>query len=96
MKKILFIIFLTSLGIASCKKAEKSDNPFFNTYDTPFEVPPFEQIKAAHFMPAYLKGMEEETKEIKAIITNTSEPTFENTIKTLEYTGELLTKVSRV
>ena len=96
MKKILFIIFLASLGIASCKKAEKSDNPFFNTYDTPFEVPPFEQIKAAHFMPAYLKGMEEETKEIKAIITNTSEPTFENTIKTLEYTGELLTKVSRV
>ena len=96
MKKILFIIFLASLGIASCKKAGKSDNPFFNTYDTPFEVPPFEQIKAAHFMPAYLKGMEEETKEIKAIITNTSEPTFKNTIKTLEYTGELLTKVSRV
>jgi peptidyl-dipeptidase Dcp len=96
MKKTLFIVFLAALGITGCKKAEKSDNPFFNTYDTPFEVPPFEQIKAAHFMPAYLKGMEEDSKEIKAIITNPSAPTFENTIKPLEYSGELLTKVSRV
>lgn len=96
MKKTLFIVFLAALGITGCKKAQKSDNPFFNTYDTPFEVPPFEQIKAAHFMPAYLKGMEEDSREIKAIITNTEAPTFENTIKALTYSGDLLTKVSRV
>ena len=96
MKNSLLIILLSLLGIAGCKKSEKSDNPFFNTYDTPFEVPPFKQIRAAHFMPAYLKGMEEERKEIKDIITNPAAPTFENTIKTLEYSGELLTKVSRV
>jgi len=96
MKKTLFIVFLAVLGITGCKKAQKSDNPFFNTYDTPFEVPPFEQIKAAHFMPAYLKGMEEDSREIKAIITNTEAPTFENTIKALTYSGDLLTKVSRV
>ena len=53
-----------------CKKKEKSDNPFFTKYDTPFEVPPFEKIKAAHYMPAFLKGFEEQKKEIKAIITN--------------------------
>lgn len=93
MKKTLFIVFLAALGITGCKKAQKSDNPFFNTYDTPFEVPPFEQIKAAHFMPAYLKGMEEDSREIKAIITNTEAPTFENTIKALTYSGDLLTKV---
>jgi peptidyl-dipeptidase Dcp len=96
MKKTLFIVFLAALGITGCKKAQKSDNPFFNTYDTPFEVPPFEQIKAAHFMPAYLKGMEEDSRDIKAIITNTEAPTFENTIKALTYSGDLLTKVSRV
>src|SRR5674476_1013927 len=96
MKKTLFIVFLAALGITGCKKAQKSDNPFFNTYNTPFEVPPFEKIKAAHYMPAYLKGFEEQKKEIKTIINNPKEPTFENTIKELEYSGELLSKVSRV
>jgi len=76
--------------------AEKSDNPFLNNYDTPFGVPPFEKIKAAHFMPAYLKGFEEQRAEIKAIINNPDKPDFENTIKALEYSGQLLTRVSRV
>jgi len=96
MKKTLLIMFLSVLAFTGCKKKEKSNNPFFNEYDTPFEVPPFEQIKAAHYMPAYLKGMEEEQKEIKAIINNPKAPTFENTIKALEYSGQLLNKVSRV
>jgi len=96
MKKTLFIMFLSILAFTGCKKKEKSDNPFFNEYETPFGVPPFEQIKAAHYMPAYLKGMEEEQKEIKAIINNPKAPTFGNTIKSLEYSGQLMNKVSRV
>jgi peptidyl-dipeptidase Dcp len=96
MKKILFLLFFTAAVFTGCKKEEKSDNPFFNKYDTPFEVPPFEQIKAAHFMPAYLKGIEEERNEIKVIISNPDKPTFDNTIKALEYSGQLLNKVSRV
>ncbi len=79
-----------------CKKEVKSDNPFFNKWETPFEVPPFEEIKTEHYMPAYLKAFEEQKNEINAIITNPDEPTFDNTIKELEYSGELLTKVSRV
>ncbi len=96
MKKTLFIIFLSAIIFSACKKMVKSDNPFFNKYETPFEVPPFEQIKAIHFMPAYLKGIDEERKEIKAIINNPKTPTFDNTIKALQYSGQLLTKVSRV
>lgn len=96
MKKFLFIILLAAVVFNSCKKVEKSDNPFLNEYDTPFEVPPFDQIKAAHYMPAFLKGFEAQKLEIKAIINNTDEPTFENTIKAYEYSGELLQKVSSV
>jgi peptidyl-dipeptidase Dcp len=96
MRQTLFIIILFTVAIAGCKKETKSDNPFFNKYDTPFEVPPFEQIKASHFMPAFLKGIEEETNEIKAITNNPKPPTFDNTIKSMEYSGQLLTKVSRV
>jgi peptidyl-dipeptidase Dcp len=91
------MIFAIYASLSACKKEEKSDNPFLNkTYDTPYEVPPFEKIKAEHYMPAYLKGMEDQRKEIKDIITNSEEPTFENTIKALDYSGQLLTRVSRV
>ncbi|HLN19643.1 MAG TPA: M3 family metallopeptidase [Bacteroidales bacterium] len=96
MKNILVIICLTLMVNISCTKKEKSDNPFFNEYDTPFQVPPFEKIKAEHFMPAYLKGFEEQKREIREIITSKEEPTFENTIKAMEYSGELLDKVGSV
>jgi peptidyl-dipeptidase Dcp len=82
--------------MSASRNTEKSDNPFFSKWDTPFEVPPFEQIRAAHYMPAFLKGFEEQNKEIKTIINNTKEPTFKNTIKSFEYSGQLLKKVNRV
>jgi len=96
MKKITFILALAILVLPACKKEVKSDNPFFNKWDTPFEVAPFDQIKALHYMPAYLKGFEEQKNEIKAIINNPKAPTFDNTIKAIEYSGQLLTKVGRV
>ena len=97
MKKTLILIFLAVIVFANgCKKVVKSDNPFFNTYDTPFQVPPFEQIKTAHFMPAFLKGFEEQKKEVKTIINNPGEPTFGNTIKAFAYSGQLLQRVSSV
>src|SRR5512138_2391043 len=94
MKTTFIIILLTLFGSYACKQTEKSDNPFFNKYETPFGVPPFDQIKIAHFMPAYLRGFEEHNKEIDAIVNNSKEPTFKNTIKAMEYSGELLDKVS--
>lgn len=97
MKKILILPVIMVLTLLSCKKEARNENPFLNkTFDTPFEVPPFEKIMAAHFKPAYLQGFEEHNKEIKEIINNPAEPTFENTIKELEYSGELLSKVARV
>ena len=97
MKNFISIILLTAIVMTGCTTRERSENPFLNdTFNTPFEVPPFEKIKASHFMPAYMHGIEEQKSEIRAIITNTEEPTFENTIKALEYSGMLLTKVARV
>ncbi len=96
MKKTLVLILIAFVAASACKKAEKSDNPLLNKYDTPFEIPPFDEIKAAHFMPAFLKGFEVHKAEIKAIINNKKEPTFDNTIKALAYSGQLLSGVSRV
>ncbi len=96
MKKYLILIFMTAVSLSSCKRTTHSDNPFFGKFNTPFGVPPFDLIRAEHFMPAYLRGFEEQKSNVDKIINNTEEPTFINTIKALEYSGELLTKVSRV
>jgi peptidyl-dipeptidase Dcp len=96
MKKTLVFILLVALAFIGCKKQEKSSNPFFNKYDTPFDVPPFEQIKASHFMPAFLRGFKEQKNEIKAIIDNPKTATFDNTVKAYQYSGQLLTNVNRV
>lgn len=77
---------------------EKSDmnNPFFEAYNTPFEVPPFDKIENAHFAPALREGIRQHQAEIDAIVANTEEPSFANTIEALENAGSLLAKVNIV
>ena len=72
------------------------DNPLLTEFATPFGVPPFEQIQLDDYTPAYLQGIEEQKKEIEAIINQTAAPDFENTIVALDRSGRLLTKVSAV
>ena len=97
MRVLIFISAL--LVIVGCKQTSTLDpniNPFFQEWETPYEIPPFMDIKDEHYMPAYKKGMEENLKEINAIVQNTEPPTFTNTIEELERSGKLLSKVGRV
>ena len=97
MRKLIFISAV--LLMVACQQQSKMDpniNPFFQSWDTAYEVPPFMDIKDEHYMPAYKKGMEENLSEIDVIVNNTEAPTFSNTIEELERTGKLLGKVSRV
>lgn len=100
MKKLLYFTAIALL--CACQSEPKqtsmqtSDNPFFQEWETPFGVPPFDKIKNEHYMPAFEKGMKDNLAEIDDIINNTEAPTFENTIEALERTGSLLTKVQRV
>jgi len=95
----IFFIAL-ALIVSSCNsiKEPKKDmsNPFFNEYKTPFQVPPFNEIKLEHYMPAVEAGIAEQQAEIKAITDNKEEPTFSNTILAFDLSGDLLTKVSNV
>ncbi len=77
-----------------CGCADKAtDNPLLSEWNTPYGVPPFEQIMPEHYKPAILEGMEEQKAEIEAIIKNSEEPTFENTIVALDKSGAKLYKV---
>ena len=97
MKRLILITVL--LFIVSCQQESKMDpniNPFFQEWNTLYEVPPFLDIKDEHYMPAYEQGMKENLEEIDIIVNNPETPTFANTIEELERTGKLLSKVGRV
>ncbi|MBR2018082.1 MAG: M3 family metallopeptidase [Prevotella sp.] len=95
MKKIIMAACAATM-LVGCANQEVETNPFLSEYDTPFGVPPFEQIKPEHYKPAFEQGMKEQIAEIEAIVNNPEAPTFENTIVALDQSGQLLNKVSYV
>ena len=96
------MIALSVITLASCtsKPEQKTEaagpNPFLTEYTTPFQVPPFDQIKIEHYMPAFEAGIKEQQDEIENIANSTENPTFENTILTFDKSGAILDRVSNV
>ncbi|NBN78113.1 peptidase M3 [Microvirga tunisiensis] len=72
-----------------------SDNPLLSTWSTPFGLPPFADIRPADYVAAFDTAMAEARAEIDAIAGQADAPTFDNTIRALETSGEALTRVSR-
>jgi len=103
MRTIAIMMAALALLTVSCAKKETpppvpaaAENPFFTAWTTPFETPPFEKIKEAHYMPAFEAGMAEQKKEVEAIAADPAASTFANTVEALEKSGALLTKVGNV
>jgi len=71
-------------------------NPFFTASELPYGMPPFDLIGNEHFLPAFERGMAEQSTEIEAIATNPEAATFDNTIVAMERSGELFTRARRV
>jgi len=87
-------VLTAAMCAALCGCADqKPANPLLSDFTTPFGIAPFEEITIDHYREGMLKGLEEHKKDVEAIINNSEEPTFENTIKALDQSGELLTKV---
>ncbi|MBD5314124.1 MAG: M3 family metallopeptidase [Bacteroides sp.] len=76
--------------------AQTRQNPFMVPYETPFGIPPFEQISYEDYMPAIEKGIADKRAEIEAIANNPATPTFDNTILAMEKSGDLLQRVMLV
>ncbi len=94
MKKAIISVMVISLCTVAC--TQKEENPFFTEWKTEFGVPPFEKIEKEHYLPAFKAGIEQEKQDIEKIVENEDDPTFKNTIETLEESGALLRKVSSV
>ncbi len=72
------------------------ENPFFKPFDTPYGTAPFDKIKIEHFEPAFERAIKEHREEVDKIAANTQPATFKNTIEAMEYSGEMLSRVSSV
>ena len=71
-------------------------NPFFETYNAPYGVPPFDKIQNKHYLEAFKEGIRLHNQEIDQIVNNSAAPDFTNTIVALDKSGELLGRVSTV
>lgn len=83
---------MLSAAAASCSR----NNPFLEEWNTPYGIPPFDEIQLSDYIPAVTAGIEQQKKELDAILANPDAPTFDNTVAAYEYSGEILTKVSLV
>ncbi|MCA0919439.1 M3 family metallopeptidase [Pseudooceanicola nanhaiensis] len=71
-------------------------NPLLTTWDTPFDIAPFDQISDDDFAPALDAALAENRAEIDAIAASDEAPTFENTLAAIAASGEALDKVLSV
>ena len=97
MKKVTILMSALTMALADCASQDNSlleNNPLLQEWNTPYQTPPFSQIETKHYEPAIDYAIEQQRAEIDAIINNTEEPTFENTIVAMEQAGGLLNRVT--
>ncbi|HSS45669.1 MAG TPA: M3 family metallopeptidase [Thermoanaerobaculia bacterium] len=98
----LILVLSASFGLAAALQAATAPapatpaNPFFTASTLAFQAPPFDKIKDSDYAPAIEEGMKQQIAEIEAIANNPEAPTLANTIETMERSGELLTRVTKV
>lgn len=93
MKKI---ISAASALLIMTACTQTRENPFLTEWDTPYGIPPFQEIQIDDYIPALEQGIKEQQTELLTITSNQEAPTFENTVLPLELSGRLLSKVQGV
>lgn len=95
MIKKSILILAASCMMYSCT-TQTETNPFLTEFQTPYGVPPFDQIKLEHYEPAFMKGIDEQKANIQAITSNAEAPTFDNVIVAFDNSSPILDRVGGV
>ena len=96
-RALAVVIVVSGVSVAGCERfTAMRQNPLLTEWNTPFGVPPFDEIRDEHYLPAFRTAVEGHAAEVQAIVDNTEAPTFTNTIEALERSGKELTRVSNV
>jgi peptidyl-dipeptidase Dcp len=71
-------------------------NPLLADWTAPFGLPPFGEIRAEHFAPAFEAAMRAHRAEIDAIAARAAPPTFDDTVAAFDASGRLLARLETV
>lgn len=71
-------------------------NTWTAQWDTPYGMPPFEELKVSEYVDAIKSAAEIKQKRIAAIVANKEAPTFENTVIPYIFADRELVQASRV
>jgi peptidyl-dipeptidase Dcp len=95
---LLFVVGCSERDAAEQPVSESPEttNPLITESTLPYGMPPFDLIRDEHYVPAFERGMAEQSTEIEAIASNPEAATFENTIVAMERSGQLLEQAQRV
>ena len=98
MKTLFYLLtpIMLFCGLIYPMDNNNMDNPFFKEWKTPFQTPPFNEIKLDHYLPSFEEGIKQQKAAIDAIINSAEKPTFENTITALEKSDKFLERVNNV
>lgn len=95
MNKVYSLLIVCSIMIYACNTPSEK-NPFLSEFETENGVPPFNDIKLEHYAPAFKAGIDEQNKNIQAIIKSNEEPGFDNVIAALDGSSPTLNRVSNI
>lgn len=68
-------------------------NPLFTAWTGPFGLPPFAQVRADHFAPAFDAAMQAHREELDAIAANPAPPDFDNTVAAFDRSGRWMSRL---
>ncbi|WP_348823587.1 M3 family metallopeptidase [Flavobacterium aestuarii] len=71
-------------------------NILLQKFDTKLDTAPFSKIKNEDYLPAFQEAISLAKAEIDTIVNNTENPTFENTIEPLSFSGDTLDRISNI
>lgn len=98
--KNLIIIFVVAGMLVSCSSRTQeqayADNPLLTEFATPHEVPPFDKIETAHYLPAFKAAVKQQQQEIAALVDSSAAPTFANTLEVLDRSGLVLSEIDNI
>jgi peptidyl-dipeptidase Dcp len=72
------------------------NNPLLQDWQTPYGLPPFDQILPEHFPPAFATAIIQHIEELNALAAQTSLPDFANTVERFAAAGSLLARIQGV
>ena len=71
-------------------------NILLQKFGTKLDTAPFSKIKNEDYIPAFQEAIDLAKAEIDAIVNNTENPTFQNTIEALSFSGDTLDRISSI